>query len=117
MRDAGIRTAVVSSSHNCEAVLRSAGIVDLFELWVDGGVAERLRLAGKPAPDTFLEGAKQLSATAERTVVVEDAISGVQAGRAGQFGLVIGVARGGDREALRTNGADLVVDDLYEVDT
>jgi len=117
LRASGIRTAVVSSSHNCAAVLRSAGIVELFEFWVDGGVADRLRLAGKPAPDTFLEGAKQLCAPVSRTVVVEDAISGVQAGRDGKFGLVIGVARGGDKEALRANGADLVVDDLYEVKT
>ncbi len=114
LRD-GIKTAVVSSSHNCEAVLRAAGIVDLFEVWVDGGVAARLGLTGKPAPDTFLEAAKQLGVAPSRTVVVEDAISGVQAGRAGGFGLVIGVHRAGDPEALRNNGADVVVDDLGEI--
>jgi beta-phosphoglucomutase family hydrolase len=113
----GVRTAVVSSSHNCEAVLRAAGLTELFELRVDGGVAERLQLAGKPAPDTFLAAASQLGVPAGRAVVVEDAISGVQAGRDGGFGLVIGVARGSDRQALEQNGAGLVVDTLAEVTT
>ena len=113
----GIRMAVVSSSHNCEAVLRAAGIADRFELRVDGGVAQRLDLSGKPAPDTFLAAASQLGIPPERAVVVEDAISGVQAGREGGFGLVVGVARGGDKQALLENGAGLVVDTLDEVST
>ena len=115
LRAAGLRTAVVSSSENCEVVLRAAGIVDLFDLWVDGGVARRLGLSGKPAPDTFIEAARQLGVSPERTVVVEDAISGVQAGHAGGFGLVIGVARHGDADELRGNGADFVVDDLGQL--
>ncbi len=111
----GIKTAVVSSSKNCETILRAAGIAELFELRIDGVVAARLKIAGKPAPDTFLEAARRLRANPERTVVVEDAISGVQAGRDGGFGLVIGVDREGDAEALRQNGADLVVSDLAEL--
>jgi HAD superfamily hydrolase (TIGR01509 family) len=115
LREIGIRTAVVSSSRNCEPILRAAGIVDLFELWVDGAVATRLGLAGKPAPDTFLEAARELTVTPQRAVVVEDAIAGVQAGRAGEFGLVVGVDREGDPAALRQAGADVVVGDLTTV--
>jgi beta-phosphoglucomutase family hydrolase len=115
LRDAGIKTAVVSASKNCEAILRAAGIADLFDTRVDGIVAARLELPGKPAPDTFLEAARQLGAEPERAVVVEDAVSGVQAGRAGGFGLVVGVDRKGDPEALRNNGADVVVADLSEL--
>jgi beta-phosphoglucomutase family hydrolase len=114
-RDLGLKSAVVSSSHNCEAVLEAAGIVDLFELWVDGNIADALRLPGKPAPDTFLKAAERLAVDPERAVVVEDAISGVQAGRAGGFGLVVGVDRGGDPEALKNNGADVVVTDLRDL--
>jgi len=115
LRENGIRTAVVSSSRNCEPILRAAGIVDLFELWIDGAVAIRLGLAGKPAPDTFLEAARQLGVAPERAVVVEDAIAGVRAGRAGKFGLVVGVDREGGPEALRQAGADIVVDDLSTI--
>jgi alpha,alpha-trehalase len=115
LRGTGIKTAVVSSSANCEAVLEAAGIADLFDARVDGVVARRLGLAGKPAPDTFLSAAKELGVGPGRAVVVEDAISGVQAGRAGGFGLVIGVDRKGDPEALMRNGADLVVSDLEEM--
>lgn len=115
LRGAGIRTAVVSASKNCQAILEAAGIVDLFDVRVDGVVAARLQLSGKPAPDTFLEGARQIGVEPERAMVVEDAISGVQAGRAGGFGLVIGVDRKGDPEALRNNGADVVVTDLGEL--
>jgi alpha,alpha-trehalase len=111
----GVRKAVVSSSRNCELVLRAAGITDLFDLWVDGEVAKRLGLSGKPAPDTFLKAAELLEVDPQRAVVVEDAISGVQAGRAGGFGLVIGVDRTGDAESLRQNGADVVVEDLEEL--
>jgi alpha,alpha-trehalase len=111
----GIKTAVVSSSKNCAAVLDAGHITDLFEVRIDGEVAARLGLAGKPAPDTFLAAAERLSVSPERAVVVEDAISGVQAGRAGRFGLVIGVARRGDAETLRQNGADVVVSDLGDL--
>ena len=115
IRRLGMKTAVVSSSKNCRAVLHAAGIEDLFEGRLDGEVAERLELPGKPAPDTYLRAAADLGVHPKRSVVVEDAISGVQAGRAGGFGLVIGVARHSDREALSRNGADIVVNDLGEL--
>ena len=115
LREQGIRTAVVSSSNNCEHVLRAAGILDLFEVRVDGLVASKLGLPGKPAPDTFLEAARILGVSPTRAVVVEDALSGVQAGRAGGFGLVVGVDREGSGDALRTAGADIVVTDLAEL--
>jgi beta-phosphoglucomutase family hydrolase len=112
VRRLGMKSAVVSASKNCEAVLEAAGIAGLFDLRVDGVVADRLNLPGKPAPDTFLKAAELLGVEPARAVVVEDAISGVQAGRAGNFGLVVGVDRQGDAEALRQNGADIVVTDL-----
>jgi beta-phosphoglucomutase family hydrolase len=115
LREQGIRTAVVSSSNNCEQVLRATGILDLFEARVDGLVASKLGLRGKPAPDTFLEGARMLGVSPARAVVVEDAIAGVQAGRAGGFGLVVGVDREGGGHALRSQGADVVVTDLGEL--
>lgn len=115
LHDQGMKTAVVSASRNCDAVLKAAGIDDLFDLRVDGNVAARLNLEGKPAPDTFLEAAKELGVHPRRAVIVEDAVSGVQAGRAGGFGLVIGVDRKGDARALEENGADLVVSDLGEL--
>ena len=115
LRQQGIRTAVVSSSNNCEHVLQAAGILDLFEARVDGLVASQLELPGKPAPDTFLRAAALLGVPPARAVVVEDAIAGVQAGRAGGFGLVVGVGREGSGDALRANGADVVVADLGEL--
>jgi len=115
LRRDGIKTAVVSSSNNCREVLQAAGIEDLFDVRVDGVVARRLGLPGKPAPDTFLEAARELGVEPGRAVVVEDAISGVQAGRAGGFGLVLGVARQGNERALEENGADRVVRDLEEM--
>jgi len=115
IRRAGLRTAIVSASRNCPAVLAAAGIVDLFDVRIDGEVAARLHLAGKPAPDTFLAAARRLGVEPARAVIVEDAVSGVQAGRAGQFGLVVGVARKDDANALRDNGADIVVADLSEL--
>ena len=111
----GLRIGIVTSSGNCEAVLSAAGIPDLFDGHVDADVAKRRSLAGKPAPDTYLECARELGLDAARAVVVEDAIAGVQAGRAGRFGLVIGVARKGNARALRESGADLVVEDLAEL--
>jgi beta-phosphoglucomutase family hydrolase len=115
LRTAGLRTGVVTSSGNCEAVLAAAKIQDLFEVKVDADLAARKQLAGKPAPDTFLEAARALGSEPGRSVVVEDAISGVQAGRSGGFGLVIGVARKGNADALRESGADVVVSDLAEL--
>jgi alpha,alpha-trehalose phosphorylase len=111
----GMRTAVVSSSANCDDVLRAAGIASLFELTVDGHDIAQLGLRGKPAPDGFLEAARRLDVAPERAVVVEDAIAGVAAGRAGAFGLVIGVARSATPSDLRSAGADLVVEDLQEM--
>jgi beta-phosphoglucomutase family hydrolase len=115
LHEVGIRTAVVSSSKNCEAILKVAGISDLFEVRVDGVIAGERSLPGKPAPDTFLEGAREMGVTAQRSVVVEDAIVGVQAGRAGEFGLVIGVDRHGEANQLKENGADIVVQCLSEM--
>lgn len=115
LRRDGFATAVVSASKNCSRVLQAAEIDDLFDARIDGVVAGELGLAGKPAPDTFLEGARRLGVEPARAVVVEDAVSGVEAGRAGRFGLVIGVDRTGHPEALREGGADLVVADLGEL--
>jgi beta-phosphoglucomutase family hydrolase len=114
-RDAGLRRAVVSSSHNCHDVLVAAGIADLLELRVDGVVAEERHLRGKPAPDTFLEAARLLGIAPEHAAVFEDALAGVQAGRGGAFGCVVGVDRSGQREALLAHGATVVVDDLAEL--
>lgn len=114
-RDAGLRRAVVSSSTNCHDVLVAAGIEDLFEERIDGVVAEREHLKGKPAPDTFLAGAKALGIEASEAAVFEDALAGVEAGRAGSFSCVIGVDRAGQADALREHGADVVVGDLAEL--
>jgi beta-phosphoglucomutase family hydrolase len=114
-RDAGLRRAVVSSSHNCHDVLVAAGIVDLLEARVDGVVAEERHLKGKPAPDTFLEGAKLLGVAPEQAAVFEDALAGVAAGHAGGFGFVVGVDRAGQRDALLAHGASVVVDDLADL--
>jgi beta-phosphoglucomutase family hydrolase len=115
LRRDGFKIAVVTSSQNCDAVLRAAKLDDLFEVRVDGNLIQAQRLAGKPAPDTFLIAAKQLGVEPIRTVVIEDAISGVEAGSNGKFGLVIGVARKGNAEELKRHGAHLVVDDLGEL--
>jgi beta-phosphoglucomutase family hydrolase len=115
LRGQGIKTAVVSASKNCKAVLEAASIDHLFDVRVDGEVANQLKLPGKPAPDKFLEAAQQLGVEPHRAVVVEDAISGVQAGRAGGFGLVVGVDRKGQAEDLRNNGAHIVVSDPGEL--
>ncbi|TVQ99601.1 MAG: beta-phosphoglucomutase family hydrolase [Desulfovibrionales bacterium] len=112
---ANIKTAIISSSKNAEAILRSANVLELFEVKVDGVDSLELDIKGKPAPDIFWRAAEELDVEVPRAVVVEDAISGVQAGKAGKFGLVIGVSRGTDPEALRRNGADVVVADLSEV--
>jgi beta-phosphoglucomutase family hydrolase len=114
IRDAGIKIAVVTSSQNCDVVLKAAKVDDLFVVRVDGNTIIEQHLSGKPAPDSYLEGAKRLGVDPQRTVVVEDAISGVQAGRNGKFGLVIGVDRKGNGDELKKNGADVVVKDLGE---
>ena len=115
LRRNGFKIAVVTSSQNCTAVLKAAKLDDFFEVQVDGNTIHAQRLAGKPAPDTFLMAAKLLGVEPIRTVVIEDAISGVQAGANGNFGLVIGVARKGNAEELKHHGAHLVVDDLAEL--
>jgi beta-phosphoglucomutase family hydrolase len=113
--DAGLRRAVVSSSTNCRDVLIAAGIEDLFEARIDGVVAEREKLAGKPAPDTYLAGARALGLPPSAAAVFEDALAGVAAGRAGKFGFVVGVDRVGQAAALKQHGADIVVADLGEL--
>ena len=113
--DSGIKTAIVSSSQNCDAVLGAAGILELFPVRVDGNTAIEKKLEGKPSPDTFLEAARLLGVKPEKAVVVEDAISGVQAGKSGKFGLVIGIARKDNADELMDNGADIVISDLSEL--
>jgi beta-phosphoglucomutase family hydrolase len=115
LRQRGFKTAVVTSSEHCEAFLRAAKLDAFFEVRVDGNMVHVQHLAGKPAPDTFLMAAKLLGVEPTRAVVIEDAISGVQAGVSGNFGLVIGVARKGNAEELRRHGAHLVVNDLGEL--
>jgi beta-phosphoglucomutase family hydrolase len=114
-RDAGLRRAVVSASNNCQEVLAAAEIGGFFEVRVDGRVARRDGLRGKPAPDMFLAAATALGTKAEHCAVFEDAIAGVEAGRAGRFGFVVGVDRTGNASALLSHGADRVVADLEEL--
>jgi beta-phosphoglucomutase family hydrolase len=115
LRRGGFKVAVVTSSRNCDAVLRAAGLEALFDVRVDGNALQAQRLSGKPAPDMFLAAARLLGVDPARAVVVEDALSGVRAGSSGRFGLVIGVARKGDAEELRHHGAHVVVHDLAEL--
>ena len=114
-RAAGYATAVVSSSANTQDVLAVTGLTDLFDARIDGKVAAEQHLPGKPAPDTFLAGAAALGVPPSDAVVFEDALAGVEAGRAGHFGLVVGVDRVGQAAALREHGADVVVSDLSEL--
>jgi beta-phosphoglucomutase family hydrolase len=114
-KEGGLRRAVVSSSANTHEVLRSVGIEDLFEAVVDGIVAEQKGLPGKPAPDIFLEGARELGVEPSEAAVFEDALAGVEAGRAGDFGWVVGVDRTGQADELARHGADVVVSDLSEL--
>ena len=114
-REAGLRRAVVSSSANCQEVLEAAGIADLFERRIDGKVADEKQLQGKPAPDTYLAGAEALGVEPAAACVFEDAVAGVEAGRAGNFGHVVGVDRVHHAAALREHGADVVVADLAEL--
>jgi beta-phosphoglucomutase family hydrolase len=115
VKAAGLRRAVVSASANCKDVLEAAGIADLLETRVDGITAREHSLPGKPAPDTFLYGAKLLDTAPENCAVFEDAQAGVAAGRAGGFGIVVGVDRVGQANALRAHGADIVVQDLSDL--
>jgi beta-phosphoglucomutase family hydrolase len=115
LRQNGFKIAVVTSSQNCSAVLKAAKLDAFFEVRVDGNMIRGQRLAGKPAPDTFLRAARLLGVAPKRAVVIEDAISGVEAGAGGNFGLVIGVARKANAEELRHHGAHLVVKDLGEL--
>ncbi|MEU2871213.1 beta-phosphoglucomutase family hydrolase [Streptomyces olivoreticuli] len=115
VRAAGLRRAVVSSSANCHDVLVAAGIDDLFEVRVDGLVAAERGLPGKPHPDTFLAAAHDLGVEPGRSAVFEDALAGMDAGRAGRFGCVVGVDRVGQADALRSHGADVVVQDLDQL--
>ena len=114
LRHQEFKLAVVTSSQNCTVVLKAAKLDGVFDAQVDGNMIHARHLAGKPAPDTFLMGAKLLGVEPGRAVVIEDALSGVEAGSAGGFGLVIGVARKGNAEELRRHGAHLVVNDLGE---
>jgi beta-phosphoglucomutase family hydrolase len=115
VKAAGLRRAVVSASANCADVLRAAGITDLLEVRVDGVVARERHLPGKPAPDTFVYAAELLQTPLENCAVFEDALAGVEAGRAGKFGIVVGVDRVGQADALLAHGADIVVQDLSEL--
>ena len=115
LRRAGVRTAVVTSSQHCQAILEAAHVEDLFDVRVDGRLMAEEGLAGKPAPDSFLKAAEMLGVPPESAAVVEDAISGVQAGARGGFRLVIGVDRKGNAEELKANGAHVVVTDLAEL--
>lgn len=114
-RATGLRTAVVSSSRNCVPVLEAAGLSELFDAKVDGIDAAEIGLQGKPDPDIFLEAARRLEVRPQDAIVLEDAVSGVKAGRAGGFGLVVGVARNGHQD-LSEHGADLVVYDVRELE-
>ncbi len=115
LRHQGIRTAVVSSSRNCAAIVEAAGLAGLLEVRVDGVDAAALDLPGKPAPDLFLEAARRLGVAPSRGALFEDALAGVEAGRRGGFGLVVGVDRGDQATGLRRHGADAVIRDLSEV--
>src|SRR5262249_1428862 len=115
LRQMGIKTAVVTSSQNCQAVLQAAKVEDFFDARVDGNVLVEQGLAGKPAPDSFLKAAEMLGVMPERAAVIEDAISGVRAAAQGGFGLVIGVARKGNAEELKAHGAHIAVNDLAEL--
>ena len=115
VRDAGLKTAVVSSSANAELVLQVAGLTDLIDHRVDGVVAKQRHLPGKPAPDTFLAAAADLGVPKEEAVVFEDALAGVESGHAGGFGFVVGVDRLGQAQALHDHGADVVVADLADL--
>lgn len=114
LRTLGLKTAIVSSSRNCQAILEAAELTGLFDTRVDGVVSAELGLHGKPAPDIFVEACRRLCVAPRRAIMVEDAIAGVEAGRGGGFGLVIGIARGDDPDVLLSHGADVVVGDMAD---
>ncbi|MXW22913.1 MAG: HAD-IA family hydrolase [Candidatus Dadabacteria bacterium] len=116
LKETGFRLAVVSSSRNCRAVMAASGIENLFEVTVDGVTAVEKNLRGKPEPDTFIEAASALGSKPKKSIVIEDATAGVAAGASGGFGLVIGVARKQNEDELLSNGADVVVSDLGELE-
>lgn len=115
-REQGIKTAVISSSRNCGNILKAAELTHLFDVKIDGVDSKELNLEGKPAPDIFLEAARQLDVEPKRAIVIEDAVAGVQAGRAGNFGLVVGVDREGGNGSMTEHGADVVIQDLGELE-
>ena len=115
LRERGVRCGVASSSRNCRLVLEQTGLMSRFETVVDGTDSRELGLNGKPAPDIFVTACERLNVDPEASMIVEDAYSGVEAGRNGSFGLVLGVARNGDPDGLRERGADMVVSDLSEI--
>ncbi len=115
LRREGIHVGVASSSKNCQFILQAAGIEDLFEVRIDGVVSEQLGLKGKPEGDIFVTAAKKMGAEPEDSVVVEDAVAGVAAGKNGGFGLVIGVARANNVKALKKAGADIVIENFKDV--
>ncbi len=115
LADRGTKVAVVTSSRNATAVLKAADLGRRFDVVVDGNVAAEKGLRGKPSPDTFVAAAEELGVSVQRAVVFEDALSGVEAGHAGGFGLVVGVDRGVGAQRLTESGADVVVDDLGEL--
>jgi trehalose-phosphatase len=112
----GFKTAIVSSSKNCLQIIKQVGIADLFDTRVDGVISAKRKLKGKPNPDIFVEAANEINVAPEEAVVFEDAISGVQAGQQGHFGLVVGVDRTGNSEGLLANGADIIIKDFSEID-
>lgn len=114
-KNKGKKLAVISSSRNCEHIIEKAGLTAIFEIRVDGVVSEEENLKGKPAPDIFLTATEKLGTSKELTIVIEDAISGVKAGKKGNFALVIGVDRNGKSESLKKAGADIVVKKLTEL--
>ena len=115
VREAGLKTGVISSSKNCREILQTAELLYLFDTRIDGKVAARRDIEGKPAPDVFLEAAEELGVTPARTMVFEDAVAGVKAGERGDFGLVIGVAREGGDQRLLKSGADMTIQSLDEL--
>jgi len=116
LKNNNIRIGVASSSKNCKTVLEAAGLLDLFETRVDGVISAELGLKGKPEPDIFMTACNNLNVPYSRAVIVEDAVSGVQAGKNGCFGLVLGIARCGNMDDLLSNGADIVIHDIGEID-